>query len=77
MSRLYEHCIGFGTSLFGSGLVALTAGQKPRWVTVFLLVVSPHNQSRNMFSSAWVGFLLWFLWLKNSQNLARLNICFL
>ncbi len=41
-----------------------------------LLVVSPHNQSRNMFSSAQVGFLLWFLWLKKSQNLACLNICF-
>lgn len=32
--------------------VPLTAGQKPSWVLIFL-VVSPHNQSRNMFSSAW------------------------
>lgn len=54
----------------------LTTGQKPKWVTVFLLVVSPHNQSRNMFSSARVGFLFWFLWLKKSQNFACLNICF-
>lgn len=74
ISLLYESCIGF--TLFGSQLVPLTAGQKPRWVTVFLLVVSPHNQSRNMFSSARVGFLLWFLWLKKSQNHACLNICF-
>lgn len=44
VSLLCEGCIGF---------VPLTAGQKPSWVSIFLLVVSPHNQSRNMFSSAW------------------------
>ncbi len=54
----------------------LTPGQKPKWATIFLLVVSPHNQSRKMFSSTPVGFLFWFLWRKTSKNLAWPNICF-
>lgn len=58
VSILYDCCIGFGTALFGSQLVPLTAGQKPK--QVFVLVVSPHNQRGNTSSSApgWISPLV-------------------
>lgn len=76
VSILYESCIGFGTALFGSQLVPLTAGQKPK--QVFVLVVSPHDQRGNTFTSAlgWISLLV-SLAEKKTQNLVCLNIAFI
>ena len=60
VSVLCESCTGFKTPLFRSQLSPLTVGQKPKWVTVFLLVVSPHKPEQKyvFISPAWISLLV-------------------